>query len=188
MSGAERTRVGRLAVVVIAAFLLPTAACGDSGSGRTPAAGVPTVEGAESVLVEFLSAMRAGRHSKAAEIYAGPYQTLIGWNPSVDRFDRAALLEAACTFQLSCGLHVREMVGSAAAGPFVLEFEYEGGRQGWARLDLPVFVFVAEFEDENGELVTLYNPADDRTLSRFTFTVVWLDGRYKVLDLPPYLG
>lgn len=187
MSATERTPV-RLRVGVVLMFLLLAAACADSGTGSTTTTTAPTIEGAESALVEFLSAMSQGRYPEAAELFAGPYEALIEWNPTVDRSDRAALLEAACTHQLSCGLRVREMVGSVAAAPFVMEFEYEGGRQGWARLGLPTFIFVTELEDEAGELVTRYNPADDQTHSTFTFTVVWLDGRYKVLDLPLYLG
>jgi uncharacterized coiled-coil protein SlyX len=129
----------------------------------------PQVRGAVAALTGFLSAMRSGRYDDAAVLYAGSYEVLHDWNPTVDPSDHEALLEAACDLQLLCGLEVERVLPGL--------------------VDADEYGFYLEFT-QDGEPFSL-GPCcgDDSTepQTQFPFQVISTDDGYKVLTLPVYV-
>jgi len=129
----------------------------------------PQVRDAVAALTDFLSAMRSGRYDDAAALYAGSYEVLRDWNPTVDPNNHEALLEAACDFQLLCGLEVERVLPGL--------------------IDANEYDFYLEFT-QDGEPLSL-GPCcgDDSTepQTQFQFQVISTDDGYKVLTLPVYV-
>ncbi|MEM5774895.1 MAG: hypothetical protein AAGU05_07815 [Anaerolineaceae bacterium] len=130
-------------------------------------------QAAQEALSGYLDALLNGRYQDAAGLYGGSYEVLQGYNPEIDPEDRAALLEAACTFNGFLCLEARNI--QLADQPSATEF-----------------VYTVEFTNADGSLFVL-GPccgADETTmlpLSVFKFTVQQLeDGTFVVMDLPPY--
>jgi uncharacterized coiled-coil protein SlyX len=134
-----------------------------------PLPDTPQVRDAVAALTGFLSAMRSGRYDDAAALYAGSYEVLRDWNPTVDPNDHEALLEAACSLQLLCGLEVERVL------PGLVDEDH--------------YSFYLEFT-QDGEPFSL-GPCcgDDSTepQTQFQFQVISTDNGYKVLTLPVYV-
>ncbi|MCL5429830.1 MAG: hypothetical protein M1347_08565 [Chloroflexi bacterium] len=124
-------RIALIASLVIAALLL--AAC------SSPAAEVPgDLEHARQTLIDFFSLLSNGEYAEAIERHANDadfYTAAQQNNPNVDANDRAALMEAACAYQLRC-LEIREVVSGE-------------------RFSETEFVFVVEFANPDGSLFIL---------------------------------
>lgn len=128
---------------------------------------------AGAALSDFLDDLSVGDYERAAMAYAGPYDTLIGWNPTgVDPEDRPGLLRAGC-----------EMNGLQCLTTRTVE---PAGR---SELGL---LFEVTFFTRDGALFERGpccggNATDNPPESDFTFTVVKIAGAYRVLELPPYV-
>jgi hypothetical protein len=127
------------------------------------------VADAEAAALDLLTAMREGRYDDALKLYAGPYDELANWNEDLDPTDHRALLERACERQLTCEWEVRS-----------IEFEMVRGDG--------TLVFLVEYEDADGQLVTRWNPAVDSMISRFPFWVIRVGDVYRAYHLPQYPG
>lgn len=133
-------------------------------------------------LVDFLSYLNQGDYEKAAQLYGGSYETMLEQNPVVDPADHIALLENACTINGVQCLQVSS-AGPASAGPY--------GTDETARMD--EFEYQVEFIDATGAPFVLGpccggNATDFPPQSVFYFTVVKAnDGRFLVMDMPPYM-
>ncbi len=128
---------------------------------------------AGAALRDFLDDLSAGDYERAALGYAGPYDTLIGWNPNdIDRQDHAGLLRAGCEINgLQClSARTVEPAGRSELG----------------------LLFEVTFSTRDGALFERGpccggNATDNPPESGFTFTVVKIAGAYRVLELPPYV-
>ena len=125
------------------------------------------------VLDEFLQSLYNGEYDKAAQLYAGTYETMRDHNPSMNPEDHVALLRNACTINGAQCLQVK----SAALDRQVSDTE---------------FVFRVEFLNADGTLFVLGpccggNETDFPPQSVFYLTVVKTDNdNYVVMDMPPY--
>lgn len=153
-----------------------------SGAGSTENSDIASVPGAiadsdrpaaEVVLRDFLDDLSAGDYDHAALAYAGSYATLIEWNPNgIASEDHAGLLKAGCEINgLQC-LPVRtiEPAGRSEMG----------------------LAFTVAFSTRDGALFVRGpccggDTTDQPPVSDFTYTVVKIDGQYRVLELPPYV-
>jgi hypothetical protein len=148
-----------------------------AGCGQTPdsPAGDPELEAAQQTLVDYFNYAAGGEYEQAAALMAEDPDSLdamIANNPSVDPENRAALLEAACAFQLRCMAVLDVMSGE--------------------RVSESEFTFVVQFASEDGSLFVL-GPccgADETEMppvSEFEYTVLKEGDGYKVLGLPVYV-
>jgi hypothetical protein len=159
-----------LAFLTTFAFLI--AAC----AAPPPAeADHPDLEHAQQTLLDFFSLLAAGDYAAAASLHAAEdesYEDARRNNPDVDANDRAALLEAACTFQLQC-LEIREVLSAAQVGTD----QYD---------------FVVTFSNSDGSLFVL-GPCcgEDETsmppVSEFVYRVEVRGGGFFVLGSPVYV-
>jgi hypothetical protein len=128
---------------------------------------------ARDVLIEFLQSLHNSEYDKAAQLYAGTYETMRDHNPSTNPDDHVALLRNACTINGAQCLQVK----SAALDQKVSNTE---------------FVFRVEFLNGDGTLFVLGpccggNETDFPPQSVFYLTVVKTDkDNYVVMDMPPY--
>ncbi len=164
MSLTSRVRM-TAAAVVLAAACTPI---------PPPEASQPviTTVTARRTLTVFFEAVSTGRYAEAAELYGGSYEILQGWNAGVDPADGAGLLRAGCEINgLQC-LPARSITGVAQLETrftFDVTFRY---RDGGMFVRGPCC----------GADATQMPP-----VSVFTYTVVWTDAGFRVLDLPPYV-
>jgi len=128
---------------------------------------------AQEALVTFFDKLAAGRYADAVEYYGGDYDVLAGWNPDVEPNDYATLWRNGCSINgLNC-LATR----SVTAGGFTSKEEY---------------LFSVEFSTREGERFVLgpccgVTETEQPPQSLFDIRVVLGDdGRYRVIDLPPY--
>jgi hypothetical protein len=140
---------------------------------------LPTIESlgddqrAFNVLNEFLQSLYRGEYDKAAQLYAGTYETMRDHNPSMNPDDHVALLRNACTLNGAQCLQVK----SAALDRKVSDTE---------------FIFRVEFLNGDGTLFVLGpccggNATDFPPQSVFYLTVMKTDkDNYVVMDMPPY--
>lgn len=138
-------------------------------------AGEPTEEAAlaQEALVTFFDKLAAGRYAEAADYFGGDYAALTGWNPDVDRSDYATLWRNGCSINgLNC-LATRSVTAVDAMT----------GDQ---------YLFSVEFSTREGERFVLgpccgVTETEQPPQSLFDIRVVLGDdGRYRVIDLPPY--
>jgi hypothetical protein len=126
-------------------------------------------------LVDFFGHLSAGRYQKASQLYGGPYELLIHYNPALDPQDHAALLRDACTVNGFQCLQVRtaRLHRTAASGA---EFQFR-----------------VEFSTPDGGLFVRgpccgASETDMPPQSDFLYTVTMSkDGEYRVQDLPVYV-
>jgi hypothetical protein len=126
-------------------------------------------------LVDFFVHLSAGQYEEASQLYGGPYEVLIEYNPTLDPQDHAALLRNACTINgFQClRVHSARLQEDLASGA--------------------EFRFLVEFSTPNGELLVRgpccgASETDMPPESAFLFTVsVSRDGEYRVQDLPVYI-
>lgn len=141
-----------------------------------PAGAEPAdLDRAQSALTGFFSLLSQGEYAEAVELHAQDvefYEAARQNNPGVAPNDRAALMEAACTFQLRC-LEILRVVS---------------GRQ----LSETEFAFVVEFTNPDGSLFVL-GPccgADETEMppvSQFEYRVEKVGGEFLVLDSPIFV-
>lgn len=129
---------------------------------------------ARQALVDFFSHLEEGDFDTAQELYGGSYEVLIGFNPSLDPDDHAALWENACSLNGFQCLGVR----TATFKELTVQGEY---------------IFTVEFNLPDGTLFVL-GPCCGATetemppVSQFEYRVIEdTDGNYVVLDLPVYV-
>jgi hypothetical protein len=125
-------------------------------------------------LVAFLDSLHNGRYEEAAQLYGGTYEILIDHNPSVDPSNQAALMKNACTINGAECLEVK------SAGPD-------------RTISTTEFSFKVDFMNADGMLFVRGaccggNETDTPPQSLFIFTVVQEgDGKFLVMDMPPYM-
>jgi len=136
-----------------------------------PPTGDLPLDEARAVLVGFFRLLNAGNYSEAAPSYGGAVDILLQNNPDVDPNDLPALLERACLQNGHFCLPVREVLVS---------LETEVG----------TYRFLVTFAHPDGSLFQR-GPCcgDDSALpqSEFEYIVKMVDGKYLVMDLPPYV-
>lgn len=134
---------------------------------------VSDLEMARQALTTFFSLLRDGHYDEASNLYGGSYAVLRDWNPPVDRWDYAGLLESGCTVN---GLHcyrIRRIVDQEELSP-------------------TTFRFKVEFMEDDGGLF-IRGPCCGASLeqeppeSRFTYTVKKVGYRFLVQGLPVYV-
>jgi hypothetical protein len=156
-----------------------TDACRVSGEACgtfNPAVGSDDLASARAALEAFFDALNGGQYTKAAELYGGSYEELIGLNPDTDPNDHAALLERACTINGYQCLRVKNIVQQA---------------QDWP----DTYTFTVEFANPDGSLFVLgpccgATETDMPPQSRFDFTVMKVPqagGMFRVQRLPVYM-
>jgi len=164
----HKREVERTALFIgLALTALLLAAC----AAPTPVVeGISDLEHAQQTLIDFFSLLSNGDYAEAVERFADDadtqfFETAQQNNPEVDHNDLAALMEAACTFQLRC-MEILQVV----SGEQVSETE---------------FVFVAEFANPDGTLFVL-GPccgADETEMppvSQFEYIVEKVDDEFLV--------
>jgi hypothetical protein len=136
-----------------------------------PPTGDLPLDEARAILVGFFRLLNEGNYAEAAPSYGGAVDILIQNNPDVDPKDLPALLERACLQNGHVCLPVREVLHSQA----VRTGEYR---------------FVVTFTHPDGSLFQR-GPCcgDDSALpqAEFEYIVKLVDGKYLVMDLPPYV-
>jgi hypothetical protein len=122
----------------------------------------------------FFDFLQASHYADAAGLYGGSYEVLQGWNPSVNPADSSTLWRNGCSINgLKC-LKIRSI-------------------QPAAQTDAGEFVFNVEFSTRDGELFVLgaccgADETEQPPVSIWPIRVAkGIDGRYRVMDLPPYV-
>src|SRR3990172_2374978 len=130
---------------------------------------------ARQTLTDFFALLSGGDYQAAAELHAeNPdlYEWLQQNNPDVDATDRAALLEAGCTFQLVC-MEIKQVLSSEQVSD-------------------TLFNFSVEFANEDGSTFVL-GPCcgEDETsmppTAAFDYQVEKADGQFLVMGWPVYV-
>lgn len=130
---------------------------------------------ARQTLIDFFSLLHNGEYSEAAERHASDdefYDTARQNNPDVDPEDRAALLEAACTYQLRC-LEIKQILSSE-------------------RISGTEYLFVVAFANPDGTLFVLgpccgANETEMPPVSQFEYRVENVEGMLLVHGSPVYV-
>jgi len=152
------------------------AACSPAAADATPTPNrSPSDDEASAVdaLYAFFDALAGGNYAGATELFGGSYEVLRGYNPTVAAYDFATLWRNGCSIN---GLNCLQ------AGKVTLVDRPAPG----------VYVFDVEFQTREGELFVLgpccgATETEQPPLSVFPIRVAGgEDGRYRVLDLPPY--
>ena len=163
---------------LLALFALALAAMGCQPSPQLFVEAVDDARAAEAALaheavVTFFDKLAAGRYTEAADYYGGEYEVLTGWNPDVAPQDYATLWRNGCSINgLNC-LATR----SVTAGGITSAEEY---------------LFSVEFSTREGEQFVLgpccgVTETEQPPRTFFDIRVVQgEDGRFRVIDLPPY--
>jgi hypothetical protein len=127
------------------------------------------LEKAQTSLIAFFSYLSEGKYSQAVELYGGSedqYEALRSNNPTVDPEDKAALLEAGCTYQYRC-LQIKDVVQAD-------------------QVSQTEFNFIVQFENPDGSLFML-GPccgADETEMppqSEFKYGVIKMDDHFLVV-------
>lgn len=165
--------IRRSPFLVAFVFLLSAlAACLPSYSG-IPVTRTDEEKSAIEALTTFFDLLQLGEYTEAAAYYGGSYQVLTDKNPQVDPADVATLWRNGCSINGFNCLKVLNYSLPEQIGP-------------------GEFVFDVQFSTREGELLvigaccggaeTLQPP-----VSEFTIRVTQgEDGRFRVMDLPPY--
>ena len=162
-----------LALLAVALLL---GACRPQAAGTTPTPNLaPSDDAAVAVdaLVTFFDHLQEGSYAAAAGYYGGSYEVLQGYNPDVGPDDYATLWRNACSVNgISC----------LKTGKLTL---VDRSREG-------EYVFGVEFRTREGELFVLgpccgADETEQPPVSVFPIRVVrGDDGRYRVVDIPPF--
>lgn len=128
---------------------------------------------AQNTLTTFFDHLYSGRFADAVTLFGGSYESLVGWNPSVVAADHAQLLRNGCTINgLNC-LRVRNFSLREQPSP-------------------DEYLFDVEFMTAEGDLFVLGpccggDETEQPPITRWPIRVTRAsDGRFRVLDLPPY--
>lgn len=155
-------------------FILILVGCSSQPAGTpTPISLASTASEAQEVLIQFFDLLNAKQYVEADFLYGGEYEQLQVFNPSSDPADHAALWSWSCEFAgLQC-LKVRTAT-----------FE---------NLQGDTHIFQVEFSNSDGSLFVLgpccgANETEMPPVSQFEYRVTRdSDGKFKVMDLPPYV-
>jgi hypothetical protein len=126
------------------------------------------------VLVAFLESLHVGKYEEAARLSGGTYEAMIDHNPSIDPNDHVALLRNACTINGTECLEMKNAGLDRAISP-------------------TEFVFKVDFLNADGSLFVRGpccggSETDFPPESVFLYKVVKTsDGRFLVMDMPPYV-
>lgn len=130
-------------------------------------------EYAKVALIVFFDRLQAGDYELAVDLYGGTYDVLAGFNPEIDPNDLAGLWRNGCSINgLRC-LKTRSI--TLVEQPSAEEY-----------------IFDVEFSTREGDLFVLgpccgVTETEQPTVSNFPVHVTkGDDGRFRVLDLPPY--
>ena len=139
----------------------------------TPSALPSTASEAQEALTRFFDLLNSKQYAEAESLYGGDYEGLQSINPGVDPSDHARLLENACEFNGHQCLPARTTIFQELRGD--------------------TYVFQVEFNNPDGSLFVL-GPccgADETMMppvSQFDYRVARnADGKFLVMDLPPYV-
>jgi hypothetical protein len=163
-----RTRL--LLCLLIAAWGVLMTAC----VSAAPDPAETHVAAARETLSSFLGMLAGGEYAQAAELYAGPLDSMQVWNPEIDVQDVAGLIGYGCESRLLQCLPVRSitLVEDAPSGELVFNVEFTRA----------------------GETLFVRGPCCGATStempdqSTFAFRVQpTAGGGFVVLDLPPYV-
>lgn len=128
---------------------------------------------AAEALVTFFDLLQAGDYAEAAAHYGGSYEVLAGYNPNVDPEDVVTLWRNGCSIN---GLNCLKVRSHKTDG----------------RTEVGEWLFNVEFSTREGDLFVLgpccgATEAEQPSASTFPIRVALQeDGRYRVIDLPPY--
>ncbi len=147
----------------------------DEESLTQPVAGDNQLESsAELALINFFTYLNQKNYHQASEVYGGPYDQLVGYNPSLSEADKEGLLQAGCEFNgLMCLSILKSRLVEANSADEHL--------------------FEVEFANPDGSLFVLgpcCGASEEEMPPVSTFTVrvrCESDGNCLVLDLPPYV-
>ncbi|MCC6498984.1 MAG: hypothetical protein IT313_01815 [Anaerolineales bacterium] len=156
-------------VLIAALFLASCAPQATPASTSLPS----TASEAQEVLIRFFDLLNAKQYAEADLLYGGEYEQLQVFNSSADPTDHAALWSWSCeNAGLQC-LKVRTATSETTQGD--------------------THIFQVEFSNADGSLFAL-GPccgADETEMppvSQFEYRVARnSDGKFKVMDLPPYV-
>jgi hypothetical protein len=154
-------------LMILLAGCLPQAATQDLSTSLPSTAGE-----AQEALVEFLTLLSSGGYEAAVPLYGGEYEHLQVFNPEIEPDDHAALWAWVCDHRLLQCLAVRST-----------EFVRQQGS---------TFIFLVEFNNADGSLF-VRGPccgADETEMppqTQFEYRVMQTEGKFLVLDTPPYV-
>lgn len=129
---------------------------------------------AEEALIKYFSLLNEEKFNEAAQYYGGDYETLRGFNPSVDPDDHSELFLKACRYSgLNC-LKVKNIVNKKEISPTEFEFSIQFlGRNGDVFESGPC---CGEVENEENFPMR----------TDFTFRVKKIGDKFVVMSLPVY--
>jgi hypothetical protein len=149
-------------------LILALAGCSEPAPGDR----ADPTSSAESDLQAYFLALHAGHYDQAASYFFGNYDDLASTNPDIDPQDLAALLQRWCTQNGGVCLPIANVV------------ERTTGASG-------EFLFVVEFQQPDGGIFQIGPCCGEvdtgKRTRRFTYTVVERQGRWGVLELPPFV-
>lgn len=150
------------------------AACAPATPSAAPSSPTPPAElaQAEAVVIGYFAALASGDYANAAEVYAGPTEGLKANNPDVNPDDLPRLLERYCTQN----------------GGVCLPVEAFARREA---VTSDTFVFTVQFANPDGTTFEIGPCCGEEDTGRrtreFTYTVLLLDGEFKIFGIPPYV-
>jgi len=145
---------------------------------------VDPIASAVIALQDYLNSLYWGGHGglddytyeRAADLYAGSYETLVEMNPGIDPDDRVAFLRHACEVNGFQCLRLYDVISSNLGRP---------------ENDARLVFFTVRLMNPDGSLFALGSCCGSEAeppQTRFGFTVRQMeDGTFKVLHLPPYV-
>ena len=165
----------QILLCLVSMLVIALAACQPGAAAKPTPNLVPSDDEAlaAEALFAFFDTLQAGDYAEAAQQFGGSYDVLTGYNPEVDPADVATLWRNGCSINgLNC-LKARDL--TLADRP--AEGEY---------------LFNVQFSTREGELFVLgpccgVDKTQQPPVSLFPIRVArGEDGRYRVMDLPPY--
>lgn len=131
------------------------------------------LDSSRQALLSFFSMLHDQQFDEALEYFGGDYDPLRANNPDISPNYRDALLRRACTVNGFLCMNVKSIVKEE-------------------QLNSDTFQFTVEFQNEDGSLFIL-GPCCGATeevmpsRSEFDYTVMVIDGRYQVMELPIFV-
>lgn len=124
-------------------------------------------------LIEFLESLHSGDYEEAIRLYGGTYETMMSHNPHIPSDNLAALLRNACTINGAQCLQVMRIEPHQAVSEREFHFQVAFMLPDGSLLSIP-----RQPEDSG---------ANSQPQTLFLFRVKKVaDGRFVVLDMPPY--
>jgi len=128
---------------------------------------------ARQTLMDYFRALHEGDFARAADLYGGSYDVMIGHNPGLDPANQPALFQAACTLNGAICLEAALIQPVEEQEPISGEFSFQ-----------------VTFQNEDGSLLVLgpcCGAPEGDTQSEFSFHVrETAEDHFQVMDLPVY--